>query len=202
MRIPRNSTLRRALVLGAAVVATLGGTTGPAGADTDTAGAFTGFEYAPASTLIPPPDSLLCATFHASASDPLVIDMSLTGSFDGDVIASGTATFTGVTEYDASPEGTYAQNSDCDPLSMAAVPGTMELSFTVGGTTTTCTDDTTSTYQRRATTAITLTYSGLCGGVATELLFSGGQEPCPPTGCLVTSASSVVEGTYELNPLA
>lgn len=198
MPITRNPILRKALVVGAAAVATLAGT-GPAGADTDTAGAFTGFEYAPASTIIMP--SPLCATFHASASDPLVIDMDLVGTFDGDVIASGTATFTGTTAYNASPEGTYSASDPCLG-NIAAVPGTMELSFTVGGTTTTCTDDGTSTYQRRATTAITLTYSGSCGGVATELLFSGAQEPCPPTGCLVDDFSSVVEGTYELNPLA
>lgn len=199
MVIAGSPILRKALVL-AVAVATLAASAGPAGASATTAGAFTGFEYAPAATLIMP--SALCATFHASSSDPLVIEMDLTGTFDGDVIDSGTATFTGTTQYDANPEGTYAQGSACAPLSEASVPGTMEVSFTVGGTTITCADDGTSTYERRGTTAITLTYSGSCGSVATDLIFTGGQEPCPPTGCLVDDFSSVVEGTYELNPLA
>lgn len=193
--------MRKALVVGVAVVGMLAGTPGPAAGDAPGAGVFVGHEYAPLDQALIMP-SLLCAEFNASGDDPLTIELDLTGTFHGLGVGNGTATFTGTTPYKANPEGTYAMGTDC--LTPASVPGTMTLSFSDGTTTYSCTDDASAEYMRRGTTAITLDYSGSCNGMATDVLFTGGQEPCPPIGGCPTdpNASSLLEGDYVQIPVS
>ena len=175
-------------------------TAGPAQADAPGAGAFTGYEYPPESTLIMP--SALCARFNASETDPLVHELDMVGTFHGHP-GTGTATVTATAPYYANPEGTHSDDSCLTP---AWVPGEMTITFTssLDGTTFQCDGD--GRYMRRATSVYTLEFRGECDNTGsapddapTYVLFEGGQEPCPPiTGCPTDpEAGSVMEGTYE-----
>jgi hypothetical protein len=127
----------KGLVAVAAVGALALANAAPAAAALPGAGAFSGYEIAPASNLygFPPiingPVNVLCANFTPTAAAPLTETVFLTGTFNGLTITPpGTAVFTDSgTSYDASPLGTFASGSLCLGVP-TAVPGTLTVDVT------------------------------------------------------------------------
>ena len=159
-------------------------------------GTFTGYEIPPSSvTLAAPPT--VCATFHASASDPLIQEISMSGTFHS-VSGSGSATYTRTSNYWAGPGGTYSNASCTTP---ATVRGSMTITFANWS----CSDST-ATYQRLNTDDYVLRFtSGVCDdtstgaieAVVTTAVFTGTQLLCPPEDCSVhPEAATVMSGSY------
>lgn len=162
---------RVAAVIAALIVLML--SAGQAQASAPGAGVANGWEYAAEETTNPNPP-IICATFDpAGEFGPLKIYFEMApGTFHG-VAGTGEALFTSTNApYHASPEGTYQDENCTQP---GDVPGTMTIDFdgfSCSGT---------ATYERRATSAYVVDFTGSCdnGGGATDVLFTGAQVPCP-----------------------
>lgn len=172
-------------------------TAGPALAH-DAAGDFEGYEIPPASTTFTNMVTF-CASFNATASDPLTHVLEMNGTFHG-VTGTGEAIFKRTDTYYANPEGTY---NDPDCLSPGQV-GPNDTTMTIEFQQYKC--EGTGTYERRATSRYTLAFEGHCDDVnttpddaiPTKTNFEGTQLLCPPEDCSAhhPDATSVMEGQY------
>lgn len=198
------SSIIAAVALGAILVSA-----GPAAAQESGNGTFTGVEHAPASTITVPP----CAKFTPTSTVPLQEILNMSGTLtagSGSQRSSGlfTATYTDSTHnYWASPVGTFGSEADCENntgLGGYQVPGD---SMTITGPGTTCTA-TSSSYERHATSVITIVFTGSCtiNGVSsnTTVTFTGTEEACGPLGCPDPSNPSntvdaLLSGHYQQN---
>jgi hypothetical protein len=185
----------RGLVVAAAAGALALANAAPAFAALPGAGAFTGFEDAPASTLygFPPilngPVNVLCANFVPTTGAPLRETLTLTGTFNGlTIVPSGTAVFEDTsTPYDASPLGTFADGSLCLGLPFS-VPGT--LTVTVPGDS--CTGA--ATYTRVGSNVVIASTSLSCTNAGGATMVLTGVEV--PTSLVLGSPDATLAGAY------
>ncbi len=119
-------------------------------------GSFSGYEIPPG-TVNFTNEQNLCAEFVASANDPLVHELTMSGTFHGQS-GSGSATFTRTSAYYLNPEGTYA-DEDCTTES--TVSGSTTIDFEEWD----CSGS--GTYERRNEEEYTLSFSGTCDDTTT-----------------------------------
>jgi hypothetical protein len=174
----------------------------PAAAALPGAGAFSGYENAPAFALygFPPilngPVNVLCAAYSPTAAAPLRETLNLTGTFNGLTITPpGTAVFVdSSTAYDASPLGTFAAGSLCLSTPFA-VPGT--LTVTVTGDVCTSPASSPATYTRAASSAVLIQGALSCtSGATATMVITGAEAPISLVEPPLTGADAVLAGTY------
>jgi hypothetical protein len=212
-RVPIKAGIFSTPMAGALIV--LG--TAPAGAALPGAGAFTGGEFPPNSTLYPIiGPTPLCALFDPTlgpGASPLIETLDFTGTFNGANLVPpfGTATFTSTNApYDASPLGTFAPNTNCNAATVGyQVPGTMTVNATVlpllgGQTTYTCTGP---GFYSRVASAVVIQFSATATPACAPALitpplvmtFTGTEVPCIPGPCPAPAPPNtfaLLAGTY------